>query len=317
MRPRPIMKASRLKPRACLGLLVAGFVLGSQAQVPKRAARAAFPPRRASYLYTPPAGAHADIGAWPGVAALRPALNVHGNGYDYPVQFSDGTHGATTFDDFGWWHRRDRIAVPNVGPGGGFHPSTGTDGHLVVINTVTRRAYEFWRLCANAAGAPVTCPGNRSPTSVGWIGTFSLDTSNGVPGGGTASGLSGLAGLILPGEIEHGIDHALSVIVPGAMNSPRLCSAAPASHTDGTAPGGVFCEGAKLRLDPSVQVDALPATPAAKAILLALQRFGGVITDQSDCAHCLNFYTALDGPAPDLTGLAPALLPHLWIYDGR
>ena len=305
--------------RDCLLALLFGACLAASAAHPLQAPGRYLASPSARYLYSAPSGPHRDISAVSGIATLQPTVNIHPGGYDYPIQFTRGRHGWTTFDDVHWYHYRDRMRVPNISPSGGFAPSTGTDGHLVVIDTATGTGYDFWRLCVGAGGVPVTCRGNASPTSVGRILAFSLDSSNGAPGGCTASGLTGLAGDILPGELATGaaVPHALSVIVPGAMNRPGACPETPATHSDGTVSGAVFCEGAKLRMDPAVGVDALTASPAAKAIMKALQRYGGIITDQSDCARCLGFYSDLRGPAPDLTGLAPNLLAHLWIYYGR
>lgn len=273
----------------------------------------------ADWLYSAPTGPHEDISAL--VTRLHPHVYTGGPPptWNWPVQYTNGAHGVTVFNDFCWYGRKDQVATPNVrADGGGWTPSTGSDGHLTVINTSDHMAYDFWRLCVDARGRPKTCPRNCGPRSVGQITAYDLRTSNGA-GGGTSSGILGLAGDILPGELAGPgpVRHALSAVAPGSMMSPRLCSAAPATHTDGTVPGGVFCEGAKLRLDPSFRVDALPASAAAKAILKAMQRYGAVITDQTGCDKCLNFYSALpSGAGLDLTGL-DALMKHLWIYRSR
>lgn len=98
------------------------------------------------------------------------------------------------------------------------------------------------------------------------------------------------------------------------MMSPNVCTAAPASHTDGSVSGAVFCEGAKIRMDPSIDIDSLTASPAAKAIMKALQLYGGIITDQSSCSSCMTFYSDLSTSEPDLTGLGSNFLAHIWIY---
>lgn len=98
------------------------------------------------------------------------------------------------------------------------------------------------------------------------------------------------------------------------MMNANVCTAAPADHTDGSVAGAVFCEGAKVAMDPSVDVDSLSASAAAKAIMKALQLYGGVITDQTSCSNCFSFYSSVAGNQPDLSGLGTNLLPHLWIY---
>ncbi len=97
--------------------------------------------------------------------------------------------------------------------------------------------------------------------------------------------------------------------------NPNVCTEAPADHSDGSVSGAIFCEGAKIRMDPSVDVDSLTASAAAKSVMKALQAFGGIIVDQGGCSGCMGIYTNLPS-RPDLTGLTTNLLAHLWIYYG-
>ena|GEM_PF-1878679 len=263
-----------------------------------------FPSSAADWLYSAPTGTGINISGV--TSGMRFDLNTHAQGFDYPVEYTDGSHGCTNFTDTLQYQYTDRYCVPN--PANGYFPSLGgwgaNDGHLVVVNTATGEYYDFWKLYTNAAGQPTS-------TNVG--GVFKgLLSGNGTPGT-TAADISGLAGDILPGELdcETCLNHALSVIVPASLNSNLIGHQAPATHTDGGASGAIFREGAKIRLDPSVAVDALQASTAVKAILRALQLYGGVITDQTGGSQ-ISFYTAL-ATAPDLTGLNLAG-QHLWIY---
>lgn len=269
----------------------------------------------AAYAYSAPTGAYTDISSHSGLSYVT--LQTHDYGYDFPIQYTDGTHGTTPFDDSHWYGRTDNIAVPNITTTGGFYPSTGSDGHLVVVDTSTRTAYPFWRLCTDTNGTPITCSGNYSPTSIGNIKSFSLNTSNGAVDGATASGIAAVAGDILPGELNGApVPHALLVVIDGALMSPNVCTEAPADNSDGSVSGAVFCEGAKIRMDPSVDVDSLSASAAAKSVMKALQAFGGIIVDQGGCSGCMAFYTNV-ASRPDLTGLTTNLLAHLWIYYGN
>lgn len=236
----------------------------------------------AAYIHEAPTGSYTDISSDSGLTSV--GLLTHDGGFDMPIQYTDGTHGTTTFDDFHWYGRTDQIAVPNITSGGGFFPSVGgygaDDGHLVVIDTTTRTAYEFWRLCTDSNGTPITCSGNYSPTSVGNIQSYSLNTSNGGSIQTTASGIAGAVGDLLPGELNGApVPHALIVSVDGNLMNPNVCTEAPANGTDGSVAGATFCEGAKLRMDPSVDVDTLSASPAAKSIMKAFQVFGAIIVD--------------------------------------
>lgn len=258
----------------------------------------------AAWLDHPPAGPALNISGM--ASGLTFHLNTRDGGFDYPVQYADGSRGCTAFTDTRLLNYRDHICVPN--PVGGFHPAYGAwgadDGHLIVVDASNHTYYDFWKLSVDANGQPLS-------TNVGQIVSGSLD-GNGTPGT-TAAGITGLAGDILPGELACStcLRHALSVVVPGPLNSTQVGTQAPAAKTDGTVPGAIFREGAKIRFDPSVDVDALPASIAVKAVLHALQDYGGVIVDQTGGTG-ITFYTALP-VAPDLTGIN-LIGQHLWIY---
>ena len=259
----------------------------------------------ADWLYSAPTGTGKDISGITG--SIKFTLDTHDGGFDYPVQYTDGTHGCTTFTDTSIYHYSDDICVPN--PANGFWPSTGgwgaNDGHLVVVNTSTRMYFDFWKLLVDKNGNPTA-------TDVGQIVEGSLDKGNGTPGT-TAAVITGLAGDILPGELDCAtcLNHALQAVVPGGMNSGNVCHQAPAEKTDGGVSGAVFCEGAKLRFDPAVNVDALNVSTAVKAILHALQNYGAVITDQTG-GSSVAFYTALP-TKPDLSGFG-IVGQHMLIY---
>lgn len=258
----------------------------------------------AGWLHSPPSGSALNISSI--TRGLHFVLNTHDYGFDYPVVYTDGSHGCTTFTDTLQYNYKDRICVPN--PAGGFYPSTGrygaNDGHLVVIDTAASKYYDFWKLYVNASGNPKS-------TNVGKIVEGSLD-GDGTPGT-TAADITGLAGDILPGELDCDtcLNHALNVVVPGSMNSSRIGKQAPAKATDGTVSGGIFGEGAKLRFDPSIDVSKLNASTAVKAVLRALQLYGAAITDQTG-GNQIAFYTAL-ASRPDLTGINQ-IGQHLFIY---
>ncbi len=263
-----------------------------------------FPGAGAQWLYSPPSGAPLNISNL--ASSLGFGLRTHQDGFDYPVEYTRGRHGCTEFTDTGNYGYQDHICVPN--PANGFWPSTGgwgaNDGHLVVVDTATQRYYDFWKLLVDAQGRPVS-------TNVGAIFSGSLD-GDGTPGT-TAAYISGLAGDILPGELncDTCLNHALLAIVPETMNSPGVGSQAPVRHDDGNTPGAIFREGAKIRLDPSLPLAEMNASTATKAIMRALQLYGAVIVDQTGGGG-IGFYTSLASP-PDETGMN-LIGRHLWIY---
>lgn len=94
------------------------------------------------------------------------------------------------------------------------------------------------------------------------------------------SGFPLLAGLILPGEIAAGeIEHALALATP--LNDPYFY-AYPASQTDGFARGELALpEGARLQLDPALDLRPFNLSPAGWAIARALQVYGAYICDNA------------------------------------
>ena len=82
------------------------------------------------------------------------------------------------------------------------------------------------------------------------------------------------------------IPHALAMNVPYAK--PKTYSF-PAQRTDGasTDPNAIP-EGARFRLDPKLDVDALNVPPMTKAMAKAAQRYGMIVRDQT--AHAISFF---------------------------
>ncbi len=97
--------------------------------------------------------------------------------------------------------------------------------------------------------------------------------------GATASSLPVIGGTMLLDELKTGrIDHALAINLP----APRAhVFAWPAQRTDGTGPPTALPEGARLRLDPTLDVSSLHLPKLTRMIALAAQRYGLVVRDQT------------------------------------
>lgn len=231
----------------------------------------------AAWLYQPPSGTGVDIG----YLHAKLSINDRRGGFDYPIESADGSDGYRRFTDR--YGHSESVPVP----ANGFWPSTGgwgaNDGHLIILDQSNGRFYDFWKLTVDASGHPVS-------TNVGQIVSGPLD-GNGNPGT-TAADISGAAGDLLPGELQNGIGHALSCIVPGAWNNSSLGHQAPAAKTDGQS-NGPLSEGGKIGVRPGLNIDALDVGVATKAILKAFQNYGCVITDQNGSSNSLGIYSAL------------------------
>ncbi len=163
-------------------------------------------------------------------------------------------------------------------------PAAGSDGHLVVTQPSTDRMWEFWRLSRQADGWHTR-----------WGGAMEhVSTNNGVfgpgawPGakpwwGATATSLPLLGGLIRVSELQAGhIDHALAISLPQTRSGTW---AEPATRGDGTVPGAdAIPEGARLRIDPGVDIRSLRLPPITRMLAEAAQRYGIVVRDRATVA---------------------------------
>ena len=177
--------------------------------------------------------------------------------------------------------------------------AAGSDAELVVWQPSTDTMWEFWQLRRDGREWRASWGGrlDRVSSSAGAYGPPNANW------GTTASSLALAGGVIMPAELRRGrIDHALAVGIPRARAGVY---ALPAQRTDGasTCPDAVP-EGARFRLDPGLDIDALGLDPPVATIARAAQTYGIVVRDQS---AAVAFYArnplALPGnPYPDLFG---------------
>ncbi len=97
--------------------------------------------------------------------------------------------------------------------------------------------------------------------------------------GATATSLPAIAGTMLIKELRaKEIKHALAIALP----APRASSYAwPAQRTDGTGPSDAIPEGARLRLDPDLDLSSLDLPPLTLTMATAAQRYGMIVRDQT------------------------------------
>jgi hypothetical protein len=177
-------------------------------------------------------------------------------------------------------------------------PAAGTDKQLVVWQPSTDRLWEFWVLNKSSTGWQAWWGGaiknaSSDPGSYGsgaWPGATRL-------WGATASSLSILGGLITLEDLDRGqINHALAMAIP----DPRAgIYVAPAKRTDGRSTDPLSLpEGARLRLDPKLDLASLHLPRLTMMIAQAAQRYGIIIRDT---AGDVTFYA--QDPTP--TGTEP------------
>ncbi|MDT0353501.1 hypothetical protein [Pseudonocardia charpentierae] len=150
-------------------------------------------------------------------------------------------------------------------------PDPLDDGHMAVVDPGAGCVYEFWRARRSGQGWVAD-----------WVNALPTNSDGVYPdGGGTrAGGFSVVAGLIWPDEIARGyIGHALVFAYPYTRADVFV---APATHTDGrTRADDALPLGARLRLDPALDLDRLDLSQGARTIARALQEFGMILGDTS------------------------------------
>ncbi len=143
------------------------------------------------------------------------------------------------------------------------------DGNIAIIDRTRRCEWDIWQAKSSDTGWRAS-----------WANAISLD-GNGVFPHGMSSRGSGFAltqGLIWPEEIQRGrIDHALIFSYPFTSSAG---SVGEASETDGWSDRpDALPEGARLRLDPSLDVTSLGLPDWLATIAVAMQEYGLVLVD--------------------------------------
>lgn len=172
-------------------------------------------------------------------------------------------------------------------------PAAGSDGHMTIYQPSTDRLWEFWRAHREADGWHASWGGAIDDVSED-PGYYTADAYPGSTSqwGSTATSLPVVAGTILVSELaRRQIDHVLAMNIPDARAG---VFAWPAQRTDGTGDLGLLPEGAKLRLDPTLELDSLGLPPATLAIAEAAQTYGIIIRDRTH--HATAFFA--EDPAP-------------------
>lgn len=245
------------------------------------------------------------------VAEVRSEV-VHGSGpwisetsYSTPF-YSVGASQARVrvhLDAGSWAASLQQVFNSGVPIPAGAKPAAGTDRHMTIYQPSSDTLWEFWgaRLAedgwhAKWGGAMQHVSSNAGYyTSSAWPG---LKSPAGYNWGSTATSLPVIGGTIRIDDLRHGvINHAL------ALDIPRPCARVftwPAQRTDGlsNAPDCIP-EGARLRLDPTFDVEAAQMPPITRILARAAQRYGIIVRDQT--TRDVGFYA--EDPTP--TGSDP------------
>jgi hypothetical protein len=212
---------------------------------------------------------------------FRGTVGINTTAYSSPIYIADGDARPATvtpWDCHRSGHIDKRLAdqwrsvpIPSYA-----EPADGTDAEMTVYQPSSDTMWEFWR-ARHDGGRWQACWGGR------------MDAVSSNPGiwaphyGTTATGLPFAGGEITAAELQHGaIRHVIGIALVDA-ESWRVVSW-PANRSDGYNPNSApnrIPEGQRFRLDPAVDVDALPIHPVAKTIARAAQTYGFVVWDKA------------------------------------
>lgn len=169
-------------------------------------------------------------------------------------------------------------------------PDYEKDAHMAILNKTRTRVWEMGWAKKSAAGT----------WTAGWGTIYDL-TGPGYnqPGYSSArgSGLPLIGGLIYLDEIKAGaINHALAI----SYYEPGPCFVWPAS-VNGYTPANpnAMPYGARVQLDPALNLDTLGLSPAAKVIARALQVYGAFIVDRFSSVISLPVESFYGKPGPN------------------
>jgi hypothetical protein len=159
------------------------------------------------------------------------------------------------------------------------HPASGSDGHLVLWQPSSDRLWEFWRLVHDNRGWRASWGGSMQNASSS-PGVYGPEAWPGATRswGASASSLSIAGGVVTLEDLERGeINHALAIATPNIRGG---VFALPAQRTDGESSSPLSLpEGARLRLDPALDLGSLRLPPVTRMLAEAAQRYGILVRD--------------------------------------
>jgi hypothetical protein len=200
-------------------------------------------------------------------------------------------------------------------------PGSDADAELTVWQPSTDKLWEFFHMRRLADGWHAGWGGAIQHVSQN-PGYYSAEAWSGASSswGATASALPHAAGVITLADVQQGhIYHAL------AVNLPYPCQGIyswPAQRSDGTGTAAnCIPEGARLRLDPTLDIAALHLPPFVQMMAEAAQRYGLIVRDQTHWA--IGFWiqspasAGTSDPFYDSTGRPSATGPFMGLWPNQ
>jgi hypothetical protein len=220
----------------------------------------------------------AGWGPWIATGETSPLYVVPANQPTVPVRLDAGAWATGLQQTFG------SVPIPATA-----QPAAGPDAHMTVWQPSTDKLWEFFKASKRADGWHASFGGamNNASESPGYFDASSWPGLSQPVWGATATSLPVIAGTMMISELQAGvIPHALAVNIPWAK--PKAYSL-PAQRTDGasTDPNAIP-EGARFRIDPTVDLSKLAMPPLTRMMAVAAQRYGMIVRDQT--GHAISFF---------------------------
>jgi hypothetical protein len=244
-----------------------------------------------------------NAGTGPWISELQYSTPIYVVAADHPrvrVKVDTGSWGATL----------QRALDQGVPIPAGARPAAGADAHMTVYQPSRDMLWDFFGTSSKSDGWHVRWGGamrnvSNSPgyfTNQSWSGLSSWNW------GSTATSLPAIAGTVTIAELRNGsINHALALAVPEACSRSFTW---PAQRTDGTSTtADCIPEGARFRLDPTLDLSQLQLPRITRLLAEAAQRYGMIVRDTTH--NSVGFYA--EDPSP--TGSDPYHGPQ-GFYEG-
>jgi hypothetical protein len=153
----------------------------------------------------------------------------------------------------------------------------GSDAEMTIYQPSTDTLWELWQAKKDASGRWIACWGGKLTNASKSHGVFAKGY------GTTATGLPFIGGQITAEELRRGeIKHAIGIALVDAEHFHIYSH--PANRSDGWNPTKLpnrIVEGQRFRIDPTLNIDALPLTRAGKIIAKAGQKYGFIVWDKA------------------------------------
>jgi hypothetical protein len=213
-----------------------------------------------------------------------PHLDINIACYSIPMYRADASTPSqpvrADVGGYGWmgWPATANMPIPP-----GATPDPQSDRHMLVITADRKTEYGCFNMSWSAGRSPAWQADLCATSDLTGSGVRPLAASANpwyVAHGPRACGFPLVAGLIRAEDVRAGaIEHALVINYPGILKDRYMSPASTGSYI-GVASNGLPC-GARIQLDPSLNVETLGLSPAGVMVARALQKYGAYVGDYS------------------------------------